>query len=170
MKCIKNLSIIYPLHHNFIKLIKDVNKINILIRSMCGFLFEYSKLSLSDKQKFQNGLNSISHRGPDSINIWENENIRMGHARLSIIDLSKKSNQPFKYGNLNLIYNGEIFNYKEIRSELKLLGYKFETNSDTEVVLMAYHKWGEKCVLKFNGMWAFVIYDEIKKRNIWIER
>ena len=91
------------------------------------------------------------------------KNIRMGHTRLSIIDLNKRGDQPFKYKNLNLIYNGEIFNYKEIKEELEKLGYSFLTKSDTEVVLLAYHKWGQNCVQKFNGMWAFVIYDDLNQ-------
>tara|TARA_Y100000589_G_C27198895_1_gene648426 strand:+ start:7106 stop:8944 length:1839 start_codon:yes stop_codon:yes gene_type:complete len=130
---------------------------------MCGFLFEYSQSVLTEKDKFYSGLNALSHRGPDSKGVWENRNIRMGHTRLSIIDLNKRGDQPFKYKNLNLIYNGEIFNYKEIKAELKKLGYSFLTKSDTEVVLLAYHKWGQKCVEKFNGMWAFVIYDDINQ-------
>lgn len=88
------------------------------------------------------------------------------HRRLSIIDLSPKGHQPMNYsdGNLWILLNGEIYNYIEIKKELTEKGYKFQTMSDTEVVLAAYKEWGEDCVLKFNGMWAFVIWDRIHNK------
>lgn len=89
-----------------------------------------------------------------------------GHRRLSIIDLSPAGHQPMKYNsdNLWIVYNGEIYNYKELRKELEKDGYKFKTNTDTEVILASYLKWGYECLNKFNGMWAFCIWD--KRKNI----
>ena len=84
----------------------------------------------------------------------------MGHRRLSIIDLSSHGHQPFSYENLSLVYNGEIFNYIELRDELVQNGYSFETQSDTEVFLKAYHCWGVESFNKFNGMWAAALYDK----------
>ena len=94
-----------------------------------------------------------------------NKNLFFGHTRLSIIDLDSSSNQPFfENENYILTFNGEIFNYREIKEELKLHGYSFKTNGDTEVLLKSYIFWGEKGVERFNGMWAFAIYDKIKKQ------
>jgi len=92
--------------------------------------------------------------------------LAFGHRRLSIIDISAKGHQPMCSDNQQLwiVFNGEIYNYIELRDELKLNGYSFKSNSDTEVILIAYHHWGQQCVDHFNGMWAFVIYDQ--KENI----
>lgn len=93
------------------------------------------------------------------------------HRRLSIIDLSDNGHQPMAYNNCNLwiILNGEIYNYIEIKEELQQKGYKFRSTSDTEVVLAAYTEWGEKCVERFNGMWALAIWD-IKKQKLFLSR
>ncbi len=136
---------------------------------MCGFLFEFSFSELSDIKNFKKGLNSISHRGPDNINFLEFNNVRMGHTRLSIIDLNQRSNQPLTSNNLTIIYNGEIFNYKEIKKELESKGYKFNTKTDTEVIVNSFDHWGKDCVSKFNGMWSFVIYDN-KTKEIFASR
>lgn len=89
----------------------------------------------------------------------KNYNMGFGFRRLSIIDLSSKGHQPMNYNNYWIIFNGEIFNYKEIKNELLTIGYKFKTHTDTEVILASYCEWGEKCVERFNGQWAFCIYD-----------
>lgn len=93
-------------------------------------------------------------------------NLLLGHRRLSIIDLSPSGHQPMadETGNIWIVYNGEVYNYIELREELKFLGYSFRTNTDTEVILKSYKEWGFDCVNHFNGMWAFVIYD--KRKNI----
>ena len=130
---------------------------------MCGFLFEYSVSKLSEEEVFKDALNSITHRGPDNIGFLQLDNIRLGHTRLSIIDLKDRSNQPLIVDNLIIIFNGEIFNYKEIKELLEKEGYIFNTKTDTEVILHSFKKWGQKCVSKFNGMWSFVIYDKEKK-------
>ena len=108
----------------------------------------------------------MKHRGPDHQSACAYNNITLGHCRLSIIDLDSSANQPFIYENLALVYNGEIFNYREIKRELELLGNIFETKSDTEVVIKAYAEWGADCFEKFNGMWALVIHDRNKNELI----
>ncbi|MBK7854640.1 MAG: asparagine synthase (glutamine-hydrolyzing) [Bacteroidetes bacterium] len=104
-------------------------------------------------------LQAISHRGPDARGIYNNNSVWLGHNRLSIIDLSEEANQPFHYEKYIIIFNGEIYNYLEIKSDLIKQGHSFRTNSDTEVICAAYKKWGADCVKQFVGMWAFVIYD-----------
>jgi len=112
----------------------------------------------------------INHRGPDNEGWFEDEDIALGHQRLSIIDLSPKSNQPFYSTDKRfvLIYNGEIYNFKEIKNQL-LKSYEFETKSDSEVLLAAYIKWGTDCLTKFNGMFAFAIWDR-KDKFLFIAR
>lgn len=112
---------------------------------------------------------SLEHRGPDAEGIYQNEHIVLGHRRLSIIDLNSVSNQPFKSadGRYALVFNGEIYNYRDIRAQLK--DYNFKTESDTEVVLAAYIKWGEHCLRSFNGMFAFAIWDS-QKKELFIAR
>lgn len=120
------------------------------------------------------------HKGDDTITYFENlRNINsvksskliLGHRRLSIIDLSHQGHQPFtdKSKRYYIVYNGEIFNYLELKDELKKYGYTFCTNSDTEVVLTAYIQWGDKAFNKFNGMWAIAIYDA-KEGSIILSR
>jgi len=105
-----------------------------------------------------NGL--ISHRGPDDEGYYFGDNFALGHRRLSILDLSPDGHQPMEYaGRYVITYNGEVYNYIEIRSELEQLGHRFYSRTDTEVILAAYAEWGAACVQRFNGMWAFAIYD-----------
>jgi asparagine synthase (glutamine-hydrolysing) len=105
----------------------------------------------------------LSHRGPDGSSFHSEEKLSLGHARLSVIDLSNAGQQPMFYVSGNskivIVFNGEIYNYIELRERLKKLGFSFTTQSDTEVVLAAYISWGENCVHEFNGMWSFCIYD-----------
>jgi len=106
----------------------------------------------------------ISHRGPDDEGFYFGKNFAFGHRRLSILDLSSNGHQPMHYlGKYIITYNGEVYNYLEIKEELKKDGYIFHSNTDTEVILASYDKWGKKCVNKFNGMWAFAIYDKEKE-------
>ena len=128
---------------------------------MCGIL---GSINFDNKDLFKNSLELLNHRGPDNKSIYEYKNILFGHTRLSIIDLETQSNQPMEVDNLVIIFNGEIYNYIEIKEELLKLGYKFKTNSDTEVILKSYQEWGQSCVERFNGMWAFSILD--KDKNI----
>jgi asparagine synthase (glutamine-hydrolysing) len=105
-------------------------------------------------------MQEMKHRGPDDDGVFIDNNIGLGFVRLSILDLSSAGHQPMFSHNKRfvIIFNGEVYNYIEIREELKV-DFKFKTGTDTEVVLAAYQKWGEKCLDKFNGMFAFVIYD-----------
>ncbi len=105
----------------------------------------------------------ISHRGPDGEGCYIYKNLGLGHRRLAILDLSENGKQPMEFDDLIISFNGEIYNYIEIREELRKLGYQFVTETDTEVIIKAYQQWSEDCVLKFNGMWSFSIFD--KKRN-----
>jgi asparagine synthase (glutamine-hydrolysing) len=129
---------------------------------MCGIFGLVGNIGY---EKFEYCLTKLEHRGPDGFGIWREEGISLGHRRLSIIDLSDNGKQPMLFANKYVItFNGEIYNYLEIKAELEVLGYRFNSTSDTEVVLAAYDKWGEKCFLKFNGMWALAIWDKQTKR------
>jgi len=163
---------------------------------LCGILAYYSKSYLKSKEISDSiqSLNSIKHRGPDGegvvlINtqtgnykilktkdtpsdieikntLRSDFNLLIGHRRLKILDLSNNAHQPMNFNKIWLIYNGEIYNYLEIRNELKLVGYDFTTSSDTEVLLKAYDYWGVRCLEKFNGMWSFVLWDGNKNEII----
>lgn len=117
--------------------------------------------------------NTLSHRGPDGSSIYINTHISLGlgHNRLSILDLSNLGTQPMSYlnGRYTIVFNGEIFNFIEIKKELLKKGYTFKSNTDTEVILAAYDAWGKECLQKFNGMWAFVIYDD-QSQELFIAR
>ncbi len=108
-------------------------------------------------------LESIRTRGPDASGRWIDMPVLLGHNRLSIIDLTDGANQPMVFDDLVIVYNGEVYNYLEIRDELIRKGYRFRTQSDTEVVLLAYKEWGGECVKRFVGMWAFAIWDKTKR-------
>jgi len=114
--------------------------------------------------------NLISHRGPDDEGFYHGDNFAFGHRRLSILDLSQDGHQPMHYKDrYTITYNGEVYNYVELKNELEKEGYSFHSNTDTEVILAAYDKWGESCVNKFNGMWSFALFDS-KKNNIFCSR
>ncbi len=135
---------------------------------MCGIsgYFGKTKINLNKKDI----INSLKHRGPDNQSIFEkydNNNLFLAFSRLSIIDLNIRSNQPFIYKNLIICFNGEIYNFKEIRESLKKKGVNFSTNSDTEVLIkFIYHEGIEK-INKLEGMWAFVLYDKKKDKLIF---
>ncbi|MBC7933919.1 MAG: asparagine synthase (glutamine-hydrolyzing) [Rhizobacter sp.] len=115
---------------------------------------------------------ALAHRGPDGKNIWSNlsNTVGLAHTRLSIIDLSSAAAQPMHYmGRYSIVYNGEIYNYIELKKDLKNIGYQFLNNSDTEVILAAYDFYGEKCLHYFDGMFAFAIWDE-KKQQLFAAR
>jgi asparagine synthase (glutamine-hydrolysing) len=109
---------------------------------------------------------AIAHRGPDSEGFYTDSFVGLGNRRLAIIDLSPGGHQPMMTpdGQYVLVYNGELYNFQELRIELEALGYGFRSRSDTEVVLTAYVAWGERCVERFNGMFAFALWD--KKRQV----
>lgn len=123
-----------------------------------------------DSKRLKEMNDSIQHRGPDGEGFYYYGNVGFGHRRLSILDLSDLGAQPMKYGeNLTITYNGEVYNYIEIRESLKQKGYVFTSGTDTEVILASYQEWGEECVHRFNGMWAFAIHD-IKRNIVFISR
>jgi asparagine synthase (glutamine-hydrolysing) len=107
-------------------------------------------------------MEAMGHRGPDDEGIYSSGQLSLGHRRLSIIDLSPAGHQPMRFRDLVIIYNGEIYNYLELRQELESLGHRFETGTDTEVILHAFDAWGDQCLHRFTGMWAFAILDEAK--------
>lgn len=108
----------------------------------------------------------VQHRGPDGEGFWTNSFVGFGHRRLAIIDLSPLGHQPMQTadGSLVITYNGEIYNFQNLRVELEALGYSFRSRTDTEVVLAAYHAWGDECIHRFNGMFAFAIWDNRANR------
>jgi asparagine synthase (glutamine-hydrolysing) len=111
-------------------------------------------------------VEALRYRGPDAQNVSVHGAATLGHARLSVIDLSEAANQPMSdaSGRLSIVFNGEIYNFKELRAELEALGARFRTHSDTEVMLAAYERWGEECLARFNGMFAFALWDEKRQR------
>lgn len=135
---------------------------------MCGLtgFIDYSLSSSTNE--ISKMTNAISHRGPDnkgSTFIKKNNYcLGLGHARLSILDLSNSANQPFRHNNLEMIYNGEVYNFKEIRSELIINGYDFYTDSDTEVILKSFEFWGINFVKKLNGMFSIIIFDSLQNK------
>jgi asparagine synthase (glutamine-hydrolysing) len=131
---------------------------------MCGIAGICQKhFSPVDEGLIKTMLHSIAHRGPDDEGVYVYQNIGIGHRRLSIIDTSEAGHQPMRYRNLVITYNGEIYNYLEIREKLLDRGHTFVTRTDTEVILHAYEEWGKDCVHHFNGMWAFTLLDQSKK-------
>jgi asparagine synthase (glutamine-hydrolysing) len=136
---------------------------------MCGFagIYNLEGIAISNINVYLDVMNKLlSHRGPDGSKSWVNKSKNLGftHRRLAIIDLSENASQPM-IGNDNnvIVFNGEIYNYKELKTELSSL-WDFKTNSDTEVILAAYHKWGVDCLKYLRGMFAFVIWDEKDKK------
>jgi len=133
---------------------------------MCGIVgfIDYNKKM--NKQSLESMNNTLIRRGPDSsglhFEVTRDYHMGLGHRRLSIIDLDIRADQPMYFDNLVIVYNGEVYNYIELREELRTFGYIFETNSDTEVILKAFHKWGVTCVDHFNGMFAFAVFDKDK--------
>ncbi len=108
---------------------------------------------------------SLSHGGPDDAGMFVDSKagVALGHRRLSILDLSEKGRQPMEFENLVITYNGEVYNYRDIRRELEACGYTFVSNTDTEVVLKAFHKWGKEAVHRFRGMFAFALWDKERR-------
>ena len=132
---------------------------------MCAIIGVVGKV-LPSQAQFQKARDIMEHRGPDDAGIYydDTSQVALGHRRLSIIDLSPLGKQPFwsNDGRFTIIFNGEIYNYLEIKKEIGNR-YTFSTNTDTEVLLAAYSLWGKDCLTKFNGMFAFAIWDVQKK-------
>lgn len=129
---------------------------------MCGFAAAISiENVVIDKKNINSMARAIAHRGPDSQGIDVSNSVGMAHQRLSIVDLDG-GEQPWKDIHCTLVYNGELYNHKELRGELESLGYIFKSQSDTEVVLKSYIAWKEKAFLRFDGMFSFVIHDKLE--------
>ena len=130
---------------------------------MCGIVGFCSCREKVNKAVLTSMRDALTHRGPDDVGIYidEENNVGLGHTRLSILDLSSLGHQPMsnENGSIWITYNGEVYNYKEIRKELIERGYNFKSNSDTEVLIKAYEEWGIDCVHKFIGMFALAIWD-----------
>jgi len=132
---------------------------------MCGISGIIEKNSSSRCDEIVAMTNLIVHRGPDGFGYYHGENFSFGHRRLAILDLTSHGAQPMHYMEKYCItYNGEVYNYIEIKKELSEFGYTFLSNTDTEVVLAAYDRWGKDCLNKFNGMFAFAIFDKENKK------
>lgn len=139
---------------------------------MCGFVGIVSKNIIDDKNLLAM-RDTLTHRGPDSCGVYisPNHRVGLGFRRLSIIDLTEAGSQPMSTidGDLTIVFNGEVYNYSSIKQELLSLGYSFNSQSDSEVVLYSYKQWGADCLQKFQGMFAFAIYD-LQKNYLFIAR
>jgi len=133
---------------------------------MCGITGILQINGLYKEDHVKKMTDALSHRGPDGEGFWQNNssNVLFGHRRLAILDLSDAAAQPFHYlDRYTILHNGEIYNYVELREELKKKGYQFRTQTDTEVLVAAYDCWKEDCLEQFDGMFAFSIWDEKEK-------
>lgn len=139
---------------------------------MCGIVGIYNlKGNSIDSSLLQRMTDVLVHRGPDDRGVYINKNVGLGHRRLSIIDVSSAGRQPManEDGTLQVVFNGEIYNFQKIRKDLEKNGHKFKSKTDTEVILHSFEEWGHECVKKFDGMFAFAIFNE-KNRSIFLAR
>jgi len=139
---------------------------------MCGIAGFCDFRKRADESALREMTNTLAHRGPNDSGYdlfrENNSNVGLGHKRLSILDLSIKGHKPMHFDNSTIIFNGEIYNFQTIRKELEQIGYKFDSNSDTEVILKGYHCWKTKIIDKLIGMFAIAIYDQSKHELILI--
>ena len=135
---------------------------------MCGI---FGCIGYIPQKHAETCLNTLAHRGPDGYGLWHTNDVTLGHRRLSILDLSDTGKQPMSYAQDRywITFNGEIYNFIEIRSDLEKRGHSFKGGSDTEIILAAYAEWGPECTAKFNGMWAFAIWDT-EAKTLFISR
>lgn len=139
---------------------------------MCGIAgtLHFDRDKTVDKTVLEKMTNVLSHRGPDGKGFFINRNLGLGHRRLAVIDLSTGDQPMFSEDSqLVIVFNGEIYNYVELREELKARGHRFSTASDTEVILNAYQEWGVDCQKELNGMWAFALWDE-RQQQLFLSR
>lgn len=140
---------------------------------MCGLVGITSSAPLVSRNWLTVGRDAMTHRGPDDAGEWWSADGRVGlaHRRLSILDLSPGGHQPMRDAvrGLTFVFNGEIYNFRELRAELEQRGYAFRSNSDTEVVLAAYDAWGTDCLARLNGMFAFALYDA-RQQTVFLAR
>jgi asparagine synthase (glutamine-hydrolysing) len=139
---------------------------------MCGIagFIHFEKEKEADHVCLKKMTDIIAYRGPDSQGFYIKKNVALGHRRLKIIDLNT-GNQPMfsDDGNIALVFNGEVYNYIELREELETFGHRFHTTSDTEVIIKAYNQWGVDCQNRFNGCWAFALWDE-RQEQLFLSR
>ena len=130
---------------------------------MCGICGFYG---FEDQKLLKDMVSILEHRGPDRKGFYSDKLVSLGHARLSIIDLSEKGKQPIynEDKSICIVFNGEIYNFKEIRGDLENKGHRFYSNTDTEAIIHSYEQYGIDCVNNFNGCFAFAIWDSNKKR------
>ncbi|MBL8341499.1 MAG: asparagine synthase (glutamine-hydrolyzing) [Rubrivivax sp.] len=135
---------------------------------MCGI---FGVVGHIERPLAERCLHTLTHRGPDGWGLWQDEGITLGQRRLAILDLSENGKQPMAWGNGRwwITFNGEIYNFLEVRADLEALGHHFRSESDTEVILAAYAQWGEQCLMRFNGMWALAIWDT-QERTLFLAR
>lgn len=130
---------------------------------MCGIVGVAALRPVAKRAWLEAGRDALGHRGPDDKGAWWSSDGRvgLGHRRLSIVDLSPAGHQPMHNGDgdLTIVFNGEIYNFRELREQLQARGYTFRSRTDTEVILAAYREWGMECLSRFNGMAAFALYD-----------
>src|SRR3990172_5347852 len=133
---------------------------------MCGIVGIYRPEGQIDKERMASACRLIRHRGPDASNVFLDGAVALGHQRLKIIDLSDSANQPMTDADeqVVLVFNGEIYNYRELRKQLLDLGHEFRTNGDTEVLLHMYLQYGKQCLTYLRGMFAFAVWD--KRRRV----
>jgi asparagine synthase (glutamine-hydrolysing) len=141
--------------------------------AVCGIVGIASQISVSDRVWIAAGRDALRHRGPDDAGEWWSVDgcIGLGHRRLAIIDLSPAGRQPMHdaSGELCIVFNGEIYNFADLRRELAAMGHAFRSHSDTEVILVAYRAWGTDCLSRLNGMFAFALYDG-RQRQLFMAR
>ncbi|MEC9260648.1 MAG: asparagine synthetase B, partial [Pseudomonadota bacterium] len=139
---------------------------------MCGIAgFINLNGQTAEPPQIQAMTDALVHRGPDGEGHWLERNVAMGHRRLAIIDLSDSAHQPMVSVEHRYVlsYNGEVYNYRELRKELEVMGYWFSSDSDTEVVLYSLIAWGEEALLKFNGMFGLALWDR-KEQSLLLAR
>src|SRR5262245_34185915 len=138
---------------------------------MCGIAgkFNFDAARPIDRERLTAMTSAIAHRGPDADGFHVGAGIGLGHRRLSIIDLST-GDQPLSNagGTVCVIFNGEVYNFAEVRAELEAHGHRFRTHSDTEVIVHGYEQWGDRAVDRFRGMFAFALWDEPKRRLLLV--
>lgn len=132
---------------------------------MCGILGATGSMAARAADvDFLDALDLLRHRGPDGGSVWGAPGVRLGHRRLAIIDLAQRADQPMRQGKLTIVFNGEIYNFRELRAELSALGHHFTTSSDTEVLLQAWQRWGPDCLARLEGMFAFALWDGVQEK------
>ncbi len=139
---------------------------------LCGIAGFIDFTKKSSEESLAKMSCAVPHRGPDGQGLFfhqaQTAQIGLGHRRLSIIDLSHAADQPMHFNGLHIVFNGEIYNYNEIREKLIGLGHFFQTHSDTEVILHAWQQWGEEAIHQWRGMFAIAVYDEHKQELVCI--